>query len=162
MRSRRTIGSRFYQYYVGKQLVGPEAKGHHFYTKDHVLHFGYWLDQKQWVPIVHVGPELPDGYRPDPFAPPQSGGHYAEYAASCNHCHTTFALGDMFGRRPQQMGLHAPRRMHLSMRPYLESSHPEMVEPLAEMVGAPRAGRGAKSDGQVGGQAPCRDVRRQL
>jgi predicted CXXCH cytochrome family protein len=133
----QTIGSRFYQYYVGKQIEGPEPKGHHFYTKDHVLQFGYWLDQKQWVPIIHVGPEMPDGKRPDPFAPPESGRHYAEYAASCNYCHTTFPLADMFGRRPHQIGEHAPRPLHWSMRPYLEKTHPEVIEPLAEMAAQP-------------------------
>jgi predicted CXXCH cytochrome family protein len=130
----QTLGSRFFQYYVGKQIEGPEPKSHHFYTRDHVLPFGYWLDQKEWVPIVHIGSEMPDGKRPDPFAPPDTGRHYAEYAASCNHCHSTFALGDLFGRRPQQMGAYAPLSMHWSMKGYLEKAHPEMLEPMSELL----------------------------
>ncbi len=130
----QTIGSRFFQYYVGKQIEGPEPRSHHFYTKDHVLHFGYWLAQKEWIPIIHVGPEMPDGMRPDPFDPPESGRHYAEYAASCNYCHTTFPLADLFGRRPQQMGEYAPRTMHWSMRKYLEKAHPEVIDPMAELL----------------------------
>src|SRR5262249_33697429 len=33
----QTIGSRYFQYYVGKQIEGPEPRDHHFYSKDHVL-----------------------------------------------------------------------------------------------------------------------------
>ncbi len=129
----QTIGSRFFQYYVGKQTEGPERKGHPFYTQDHVLPFGWWLPQKEWVPVIHIGTEVPDWKRPDPFDPPQDGRYYAEYARSCNYCHTTFALGDLFSRRPQQMGEHAPRQLHWSLRPYLEEVHPEAVPALASL-----------------------------
>ena len=104
----QTIGSRFYQYFVGKQTEGPEPPEHHFYHKDHVLPFGYWLAKKEWVPVVHIGPEKPDDLRPDPYRPPDRGLHYAEYAASCNYCHTTFALGDMMARRPSSWRIRAP------------------------------------------------------
>src|SRR5262245_17862669 len=80
----QTIGSRYFQYYVGRQIEGPEPKSHHFYSKDHVLPFGYWISAKQWVPTVHIGPELPDEERPDSFSPPDQAPFYAEYAAGCN------------------------------------------------------------------------------
>jgi predicted CXXCH cytochrome family protein len=127
----QTIGSRFFQYYVGKQTEGPEEKGHPFYAEDHVLPFGYWLPQKEWVPVIHIGVEVPDWQRPDPFDPPETGSYYAEYARSCNPCHTTFALGDLFTRRTLHMGEHAPLTMHWSLRPYLEETHPEVVPALA-------------------------------
>jgi predicted CXXCH cytochrome family protein len=130
----QTIGSRFYQYYVGRQVEGPEPPGHPFYHKDHVLQFGYWLDQKEWVPIVHVGPEEPDAVRPDPFAPPEGGVHYAEYASSCNYCHTTFPLGDMFGRRATLMGAHAPKAMHWQMEDYLAETHPDELPRMTETL----------------------------
>jgi predicted CXXCH cytochrome family protein len=130
----QTIGSRFYQYYVGRQVEGPEPPSHHFYHKDHVLQLGYWLDQKEWVPIVHVGQEEPDVVRPDPFAPPESGGHYAEYASSCNYCHTTFPLGDMFGRGTAQLGAHAPRAMHWELEDYLAEARPDQLPAVSEMV----------------------------
>ena len=68
----QTIGSRFYQYYVGKLLDGPEPDEHRAYHVDHVLPFGYCLEEGQWVPTVHVHwvkwrgksvdeEELPDG-----------------------------------------------------------------------------------------------------
>jgi predicted CXXCH cytochrome family protein len=130
----QTLGSRFFQYYIGKQIAGPELEGHHFYTTDHVLPFGYWLARKEWVPIIHVGPELTDEKRPDPFLPPDSGIYYAEYAASCNACHTTFPLSDMLGRRTAQMGEFAPWPLHWSMHGFLESAHPEMLDATTGMV----------------------------
>jgi len=130
----QTIGSRFFQYYVGRQIEGPEPRRHHFYTKDHVLPFGYWLDQKEWVPVVHIGPEVADWQRPDPFEPPDRGQYYAEYAVGCNSCHTTFPLGDLFGRRPQQTGEHAPVALHWSMRKYLEETHPDMAQTVRDLL----------------------------
>jgi predicted CXXCH cytochrome family protein len=130
----QTIGRRFFQYYVGKQIEGPEPPAHHFYHKDHVLPFGYWLDEKEWGPVVHIGPERPDGERPDPFAPPDSGQYYAEYSVGCNACHTTFPLADLFGRRSQQIGEHAPVSLHWSLRQYLESAHPVELRSIAAQL----------------------------
>jgi predicted CXXCH cytochrome family protein len=127
----QTIGSRFYQYYVGRQVEGPEPSGHPFYNQEHVLPFGYWLDQKEWVPVVHIGPERRDGERTDPFAPPVTGQYYAVYAASCNYCHTTFPLGDLLARRPQTVGEHPPRSLHWSVRKYLQEAHPAEFEAIA-------------------------------
>jgi predicted CXXCH cytochrome family protein len=128
----QTIGSRFFQYYVGRQLEGPEPKSHHFYSQDHVLPFGYWLKRDEWVPIIHIGRvEGVDGTRPDPFAPPDRGDYYAEYAAGCNACHTTFALGDLFVRRPAQVGAYAPLPMHWSLRGYLREAHPDLLDPAS-------------------------------
>lgn len=133
----QTIGSRFFQYYVGRQTEGPEPATHHFYQKDHVLPFGWWLEPREWIPTVHIGPEVPDEQRPDPFAPPDHGSHYAEYAVSCNYCHTTFPLADLLARRPQQMGEHAPLNMHWSVRPFLAKAHPAELQ---QMSGPSRAG----------------------
>jgi predicted CXXCH cytochrome family protein len=138
----QTIGSRFFQYYVGRQIAGPEPAEHHFYRKDHVLPFGWWLEPKEWVPFVHIGPEQPDEERPDPFAPPESGIYYAEYAVSCNHCHSTFPLADLLGRRPHQMGEHAPLALHWSARPYLAKARPQELQQLAQ---PPRAGQSVQN-----------------
>jgi predicted CXXCH cytochrome family protein len=130
----QTVGSRFFQYYVGKLIKGPEPSGHRFYTRDHLLPFGYWLDQKEWVPVVHVGPEKQDTQRLDPFDPPDSGPYYADYAFSCNYCHTTFPLGDLFGRRPLQMGAHAPVPMHWSVKGYMVKAHPDELPAMSRLL----------------------------
>jgi predicted CXXCH cytochrome family protein len=136
-RINQTIGARAFQYYVGTQVAGPEPAEHHFYHKDHVLPFGYWLAKKEWVPVVHIGPEKPDDERADPYHPPDSGVYYAEYAASCNSCHTTFPLGDLFARRPHQVSEHAPARLHYSVGSYLKETHPaEHAEVVRQMAGA--------------------------
>jgi predicted CXXCH cytochrome family protein len=130
----QTIGSRFFQRYVGKQVEGPEPRSHHFYTKEHVLPFGYWLAQQEWVPLVHVGPETVDEERADPFRPPDRGRYYAEYAVGCNSCHTTFPLGDLFGRRAPVVGEHAPIQLQWSMRSYLAEAHPDLLQSIAAML----------------------------
>lgn len=129
----QTIGSRFFQYYVGRQIEGPEPPEHDFYHKEHVLPFGYWLSEREWVPAVHIGPELPDESRPDPYQPPASGHYYAEYSASCNYCHSTFALGDMLARRPHQMGEHAPAKMHWSVHDYLSDARPDQLPAMSNL-----------------------------
>jgi predicted CXXCH cytochrome family protein len=130
----QTIGSRFFQYYVGRQVEGPEPAGHRFSTHDHVLPFGYWLAEKEWVPVIHIGPEVPDAKRPDPAAPPDHGPYYADYAVGCNACHTTFPLGDLLGRQSNQMGLHAPLTMHWRERPYLAEAHPDMLPAMERFL----------------------------
>ncbi|MGH7226568.1 MAG: cytochrome c3 family protein, partial [Gemmataceae bacterium] len=86
------------------------------------------------MPIVHVGREVADDARCDPFRPPDSGRYYAEYATSCNACHTTFPLADMMGRRTLQIGEFAPLPLHLSMRGFLETAHPELLDATTGMV----------------------------
>jgi hypothetical protein len=129
----QTIGSRFFQYYVGRQTAGPEPPEHKFYHQEHVLPFGYWLAEKQWVPVVHIGPEVADEMRADPYEPPDEGSYYAEYATSCNYCHDTFALGDLFGRRPHQMGEHAPTRLHWSVHRYLSENRPQELREIEQL-----------------------------
>ena len=130
----QTIGSRFFQYYVGKQIKGPEPREHAFYHDEHLLPFGYWLVYKEWVPVVHIGPEVSDQDRPDPFAPDEESSYHAVYARSCNYCHTTFALGDLLSRRPQQMGEHAFRPLTWSLGSYLKEARPQEVAALEQQL----------------------------
>ncbi|HUG71761.1 MAG TPA: multiheme c-type cytochrome [Pirellulaceae bacterium] len=123
----QTIGRRFFQYYVGKLIVGPEPAGHSFYEHDHVLPVGYWLDYKEWVPTVHITEhEAPDGHRSDPFSPTISTDDFPIYARACNLCHTTFPLGDMMLRVPEQIGRYSPTPFHLVVPDYLKKNHPEL------------------------------------
>ena len=136
----QTIGSRFFQYYVGKILTGPVPEDHPFRHRNHVLPFGYWLERGEWVPTVHIGPERPDGERIDPFSLPEArdlepGGaqedprvlaSYAFYATACNVCHTTFALGDSFTRKSNKVSSHLPRVLNWDLSAYLRQQHPEL------------------------------------
>jgi predicted CXXCH cytochrome family protein len=130
----QTIGWKVWQRYVGKQVEGPEPPSHPFYSRDHVLPFSYWIEQKEWVPNTHVGPEVPDDDRPDAFMPPDHGIYYAEYSISCNYCHTTFPLGDQLCRFTRRIGEHAPVPMHWSMRDYLGETHPDEFPTIAAQI----------------------------
>jgi predicted CXXCH cytochrome family protein len=131
----QTIGSRYFQYYVGRQLEGPEPSDHPLYSEAHVLPLGYWLDRQEWVPTVHVGVELREAERHDPFAPrpphARDFGDYADqtndlYRSQCNVCHTTFAIGDMFLRFQPTLGRHIPTLVDVSLADYVQSARPEL------------------------------------
>jgi predicted CXXCH cytochrome family protein len=133
----QTIGSRFFQYYVGKQLRGPEPSEHPVYTESHVLPLGYWLDRQEWVPVVHVHDDFQDRTRYDPFAAREFSEDdknfdaYAAktinlYRAQCNHCHDTFPLGDMFIKYPELLGSLLPTRVGLSLPEYIRSARPAL------------------------------------
>ena len=120
----QTIGSRFYQYYVGQQVDGPETRDDQFYKGDHVLPFGFWLDEREWVPVVHVSSEFPDGRRADPFDPTPKD--FIPYASNCGHCHTTSPLGDNLSRVVHRMSRHSPYRLHWSSFAYLSETRPHL------------------------------------
>lgn len=126
----QTIGSRFFQYYVGRGIEGPEPEGDSFYAVDHVLPFGYWLDEQMWVPVVHIDAELPDGRRLDPFDLPGSppAGRLSSHSdvayTKCNICHTTFPLGDMFVRKQTQLSEYVPVPFAFDVSAYLGEAHP--------------------------------------
>jgi hypothetical protein len=126
----QTVGSRFTQYYIGKQTLGPESTDHEFYKTDHVLPFGYWMDEHEWVPIVHVhsindGGRIkdedacPSDQRLDPFTEPG----FMPYSV-CNVCHTTFPLADLIVNHPEIVGQHVPHKGHFSVSDYLKTTHP--------------------------------------
>ncbi len=136
---RQTIGSRFFQYYIGRLLEGAVSPEYPLRHINHVLPFGYWLDQATWVPVVHVGHELPDGQRDDPFrlpSQPQPRVNFTPYASSCNMCHTTFPLADDFSRKPQQIAKHTPVGLHWHLGAYLQHQHPEVWGSLGDPLEA--------------------------
>ncbi len=153
----QTIGSRFHQYYVGKGVVGPEPKEHDYYKEDFVLPFGFWIDRKAWVPIVHVFDEAPDGQRwesVEQLRVPTSSTSTLDvgsargvidssqelgvtYARSCNFCHTTFAFGDFMIRNPKRIGPSLAEGTLLEMNEYIAKAHPNFwqgVEPTESMT----------------------------
>ncbi len=129
----QTIGSRFYQYFVGRLIQGPEADDHPLRNVDHVLPFGYWIDRKEWVPTVHVhergdpGPPLED----DPFARSPRVSAYFQ----CNSCHTTFPLADNYLRVVRSPQNQSPEfRIHLDMSDYISTSHPSLWQGHSDEV----------------------------
>ena len=141
----QTIGSRFYQYYVGRGVEGPEPEGHSYYSEDFVLPFGFWFAKQAWVPIVHVAEEKREGQRwesieslkPLSLADGMEGvgiargviDHSSElglvYAKSCNYCHTTFALGDMMVRNPKLLGPSFANPNVFEMSSFVSSTRPD-------------------------------------
>ncbi|HSR50225.1 MAG TPA: multiheme c-type cytochrome [Acidobacteriota bacterium] len=124
-RVRRTLGSRFYQYYVGVLEEGPEGQDHIVRREDHLLPFGYWIEEREWVPVVHISSEKPDEERNDPFA------HVASfhYDRSCSACHTTRPLGDWLLTSDGRLrsGQFSPREFSVDMSSYLAQAHPRLL-----------------------------------
>lgn len=122
----RTIGSRFFQYYVGHQVEGPEPPQHPQYKLDQVLPFGYWLSERWWVPVVHVTDD--DGRQElsqkqiDPYTRPSG----TEYDTACSQCHTTKPLADWLVINYANMKTFAPRPMTMYASAYLKDVRPDV------------------------------------
>ncbi len=132
----QTIGSRFFQYYVGKQRIGPETGDHPLFHDDHVLPLGYWISREEWVPVVHVHGEQAEDKRHDPFLvrndwPRREFADYAGaakdlYRSQCNFCHTTFSAGDMLVRHQQLLARHIPTKFDFSLPEYVRAARPQL------------------------------------
>lgn len=85
----QTIGSRFFQYYIGRLEEGMPEDEEKYYTTNQLLPVGYWINPDQLVPVVHVDRQDLDGDRWDPHQP-----SFASYAKGCTGCHTTPTIGD--------------------------------------------------------------------
>ena len=48
------------------------------------------------------------------------------YARACNYCHTTFAMGEMLNRMPDQIGKSLRQPMFLEQSTYLAQNHPTL------------------------------------
>jgi predicted CXXCH cytochrome family protein len=130
-----TIGSRFFQYYTGKQLAGPERADHPVYVESHVLPLGYWVDRQEWIPIVHVY-EDSDDKQHDPYVPrvwsdAHTLDYYVDHApdlyrSNCNFCHTTFSLGDSLVRVQMVSGVYVPTALDLSLPEYVQATRPHL------------------------------------
>ena len=128
----RTIGSRFYQYYVGKLIEGPDIDESPRREVEHVLPFGYWLDAREWVPAVRTFRiEDADHYPFDPYAKHQ----FAAYDGECGNCHTTMPIGDWMihssGRK--LFSEYTPRDVSFHFTAYLAEAYPGIVPPAAAL-----------------------------
>lgn len=127
-----TIGSRFFQYYVGKQIEGPEPAGQPTDPQrfDHVLPLGFWIEPGEWVPIVNVAQEeSPDGQRMDPFDPKSYLANFCQYADACDQCHTTSPLGDLLSGNANQLAREVPCNIQWAVSDYLAEERPNWLPP---------------------------------
>ena len=115
---RRTIGSRFFQYYVGRLIEGESPDQEAQRRVDHVLPFGYWIDKKEWVPTVHVEKlEDKDQVPGDPYDNYQ----FSPYDRLCSECHTTLPAGDWLVRQGIIRGQkYSPRSVSFDLQGYLK------------------------------------------
>lgn len=121
---RQTLGSRFFQYYIGRLIDGPEPESSSVRTTDHVLPLGYWIEKREWIPVVHIwGDERPDGERLDPFDAASYSREFTAYAEACNHCHTTFPLAELLSAgKADRVAFAVPENLHWSASGYLEKT----------------------------------------
>ena len=127
-----TIGSRFFQYYIGKQIEGPEPAGQPTDPQrfDHVLPLGYWIEPGDWVPIVNVAEEeSPDGRRMDPFDMKSYQANFCQYADACDQCHTTSPLGDLLSGNANQLAREVPGNLQWAVADYLAAERPKWLPP---------------------------------
>ena len=122
----RTIGSRFFQYYVGRLIESDKQEPADMKATEHVLPFGYWISENQWVPTVHIFRE-PDTEHTavDSFA----GEKVVNYDVGCSRCHTTWPYGDWMitGSGNQRLSFYSPRNVTIEARRYVEDEHPEFL-----------------------------------
>ena len=116
----QTIGSRFFQYFIGKLNIGIDVDDERLSKENHLLPVGYWINYDQLVPVVHVAGEDTDDNLYDPFAAKQ----FIRYADGCTGCHTTPTLGDWFLRYADDRSLiNIPRHIALDLGGYLKTYH---------------------------------------
>ena len=127
----RTIGSRFLQYYVGKQIEGPEPPNHPVFQKRNVLPAGYWLSAEEWIPRDDSHQAGFDGNQMDPFKTPV----FREYSRDCSICHTTLPLGDWF-LRIKKASRFSPRPIWFDRTGYLADEHSSRLAKLGLSSGA--------------------------
>ena len=131
----RTIGSRYFQYYVGRLIEGSAADTPDMRATEHVLPFGYWMNAKEWVPTVHVYRET-DFY--DDARDVYTDNEIAPYDSGCSGCHVTQPMGDWLSSRAagKRMSAYAPRSTAIDVAGYLKSAHPDLLPasiPAAEV-----------------------------
>ena len=95
----RTVGSRFYQMFIGLQIEGPEPKSDPVYRDEGKLPFVYWIARKQWFPQTYD--ELPSEpeYQPDGTLSPFYAFYrkrHGTYRRNCILCHNTYAYATRF------------------------------------------------------------------
>lgn len=86
----RTVGSRFMQMFIGRQVEGPEPPGNQAWADEVKLPFGFWFKLGRWLHVSYFDPvgreNLPDGTPAfDPFDRPR----VHAWRQNCMLCHNT-------------------------------------------------------------------------
>jgi hypothetical protein len=129
----RTIGSRYFEYYVGVQTAGPEPADPADKGAEHVLPFGYWLTRRQWVPTVHIREDRADDFD-DPRLNPYEGFYFRNYDDICGRCHTTLPMADWLARYPEDAGKYSPHRFGMDLTGYLKRQRPDLLQAPVEQM----------------------------
>jgi hypothetical protein len=87
----RVVGSRFMQFYMGKQVDGPEPRTDQLYTEESKLPYGYWFRLARWFPENYFDPspgelDAAGKLAYDPFDTPRLN----PWRWSCMVCHNTY------------------------------------------------------------------------
>jgi hypothetical protein len=136
----RTVGSRYFEYYVGVQTAGPEPADDDRYRVEHVLPFGFWLTRRQWVPTVHIREDRADD-ADDPRLNPYEDFYFRGYDDICARCHTTLAAGDWLIRTPIEAGRMSPHKFSLDLTGYLQRQRPGLLPDDPRAVSSADLGR---------------------
>ena len=135
-RVNRTIGSRFYQYYVGT-LEEERGSGLPWMEErkktDSVLPFGYWLATGEWVPTVHVHRDFDtDESEVDPY----SDWQHLPYDRACSDCHTTWAFGDWIIKAAGSVRFtdFTPYPLDVHLGKLLQTAHPDRLPPETDLA----------------------------
>lgn len=117
----KTVGSRYIQAYIGRQVKGPEPLEHDIY-REHKLPFTYWFKIEQWLPEkfynIHQQEKLVDGVPQTDavdFSP-----SVALYTESCMNCHNTFP--------------YAYRIFHKALVGFPDATVAATIDPLAQAL----------------------------
>jgi len=106
----RTVGTIYAQYYIGRQVAGPEPRDSLLFTRERKLSFGWWVKLRRWMPVLYFDPCGPE-YQPDGkptwdfFSNPPLG---PLWSSTCLLCHNTYpyiyrvAIGDGLAGFPSQ------------------------------------------------------------
>lgn len=134
----QTVGSRIFQFYVGRLIEGPEPHDYIGYKEDHVIYSGWRTTENKWMPASGVGFGDFDHNRKDPYV--DSIG--ANYAKECMECHTTIPLGELILRRVQRSPKYFEKHVSNNLAPfsffapgYLTKALPDLFPDISSSAG---------------------------
>ena len=97
----KTVGSRYIQSYIGKQIRGPEPADHDIY-REHKLPFGYWFKIDQWLPEIyfntHGNEQLEKGVAVTKSIDIEP--RVVPYTENCMNCHNTLSYAYRIFHQP--------------------------------------------------------------